>query len=252
MGFVYCWSEKIDGRGRLITGSFPFENEGWVHLELIHRNFVGSGSNPLFRAKALKRTGLYLTREEQGGVQGCEDWDLSLRLAEHYQVGLVRQSLVKYRQLAGCMSLNASGMSRSYEIVMARARKRRPDVARKVFRWSAGNFYSYLVAKCYLWGDHEGCLRSIAKAVLADPLLLVNRRFYSMGLKSLVKHVTGIKGRRHLEVVNPGARGEAAPEDAAKTRANWLENHQSKRWAAIRGGAGLSRPAESRRYSRRR
>lgn len=233
MGFVYCWSEKVDGKGRLITGSFPFMNEGWVRLALIHRNFVGSGSNPLFRATALRTTGLYLTREEQGGVQGCEDWDLSLRLSERYKVGLVRQCLVGYRQLAGCMSLNAFGMSRSYEIVMARARKRMPDVPAKVFRWSAGNFFSYLVAKCYVWGDYEGCLRSIAKAVSADPLLLGNRRFYSMGLKSFVRHVTGTKGRRHLQVIKPGERSEVPTEGPAKAGANWLENHQLKRWAAI-------------------
>ena len=233
MGFVYCWSEKVDGKGRLITGSFPFQNEGWVRLALIHRNFVGSGSNPLFRASALRRTGLYLTREAQGGVQGCEDWDLSLRLSERYTVGLVRRSLVGYRQLAGCMSLDASAMSRSYEIVMARARKRMPDVPAKIFSWSAGNFYSYLVAKCYVWGDYEGCLRSIAKAVLADPLLLGNRRFYSMGLKSLVRHITGTKGRRHLAVIASQDCDEAGQEEMAKGGASWLENHQLKRWAAI-------------------
>ena len=233
MGFAYCWSEKIDGQGRLITGSFPFQNEGWVRLALVLRNFVGSGSNPLFRASALKATGLYLTRKEQGGVQGCEDWDLSLRLSERYKVGLVRRSLVGYRQLAGCMSLNASAMSRSYEVIMARARERMPDVAPKVFHWSAGNFYSYLVAKCYVWGDYEGCLHSIARAVLADPLLLGNRRFYSMGLKSLVRHVTGTKGRRHLKVIPPRERSEPLAEDAARARANWLENLQWKRWDAI-------------------
>lgn len=233
MGFAYCWSEKIDGEGRLITGSFPFQNEGWVRLALVLRNFVGSGSNPLFRAKALQVTGLYLTREQQGGVQGCEDWDLSLRLSERYKVGLVRKSLVGYRQLAGCMSLNAAAMSRSYEIIMARARKRMTDVPTKVFRWSAGNFYSYLVAKCYVWADYEGCLRSIARAVIADPLLLGNRRFYSMGLKSFVRHVTGTKGRRHLKVITPQDRPEPSQGEKAKTGANWLENLQLKRWDAI-------------------
>lgn len=232
MGFVYCWSEKIDGKGRLITGSFPFQSEGWVRLALILRNFVGSGSNPLFRAEALKETGLYLTRADQGGVQGCEDWDLSLRLSEHYKVGLVRQSLVGYRQLAGCMSLDASAMGRSYEIIMARARERMADVAPKVFRWSAGNFYSYLVAKCYVWADYEGCLRSIAKAMLADPLLVGNRRFYSMGLKSFVRHVTGTKGRRSLAVI-PAQGSAEATQDTPRPAANWLENHQSKRWHAI-------------------
>ena len=248
MGFVYCWSEKIDEQGRMIAASFPFENEGWVHLSLILRNFVGSGSIPLFRASALQKTGLYLEREEQAGVQGCEDWDLSLRLSEHYKVGLVRHTLAGYRQLAGCMSLDAVGMSRSYECIMARARARTPHVPASVFRWSAGNFYSYLVAKCYLWGDYRGCLRSITKAIAADHMLIANRRFYLMGLKSVVRLVTGTRGRlpSGSEDVDPdgapsGPAPEATPGPTRRQETSWLDSVQLKRWNAALDADNLPR-----------
>ena len=244
MGFVYCWSEKIDEQGRLIAASFPFENEGWVHHSLILRNFVGSGSIPLFRASALEETGLYLERGEQGGVQGCEDWDLSLRLSEHYKVGLVRHTLAGYRQLAGCMSLDATGMSRSYECIMARARKRTPGVPASVFNWSAGNFYSYLVAKCYLWGDYRGCLRSIVRATAADPMLIANRRFYSMGLKSIVRLVTRTRGRlpSASEDLDPAsAPSEPPPGRARRQETSWLDSVQLRRWHAALDADNLPR-----------
>lgn len=208
-GLVYCWSEKIDRSGRRITNSFPFEIEGKVVRSLVLRNFIGNASSPLFRASVLKEVGLYLTREEQGGVQGCEDWDLSLRVSEHGRVAAVRKTLVGYRQVEGCMSLQIDGMSRSYEIAMARVRLRNPDLPARIFRWSAGHFHSYLVSKCYLWGEYRGCLRSIFRAVTSDPLLFGNHKFYLMGVKSLIRLVTGKRGR------DPGGPGD--PSDAAVT-----------------------------------
>jgi glycosyltransferase involved in cell wall biosynthesis len=224
MGLVYCWSDKIDARGDRITSSYPFDIEGRVHRSLILRNYIGSGSVPLFRAAALEKVGLYLERSEQNGVQGCEDWDLSLRLAEHYRVGVVRRSLVGYRQAATCMSLNAAWMSRSYEVMMNRARSRNPGIEGKVFRWSAGNFYSYLVSKCYLWCDYRGCLRSIAKAVMADYMLVLNRRFYLMGMKSVVRLATGSRGRTPAAIPP----GESPPVSSRST--SFTESIQSKRW----------------------
>jgi glycosyltransferase involved in cell wall biosynthesis len=225
MGMCYCWSEKIDARGRRITASFPFELEGKVLRPLVLRNFVGSGSVPMFRTAALNDVGHYLTRTEQGGVQGCEDWDLSLRIAGRYQVGLVRRCLVGYRQIPECMSLNAAGMSASYEIVMERARQRSSSLPREVFRWSAGNFYSYLVAKCYLWGDYRGCLASMVQAVAADPMLIGNRRFYLMALKSLIRLMTGTRGRLPGTVPAPDSSDAAAPRATS-----WAETVQTRRW----------------------
>jgi len=221
MGMCYCWSEKIDARGQRITAGFPFEIEGSVLRPLVLRNFVGSGSVPMFRAAALAKVGHYLERSEQGGEQGCEDWDLSLRIAEHYQIGLVRRCLVGYRQIANCMSLNAEGMSRSYQVIIARAKARDTGLPPAVFRWSAGNFYSYLVSKCYLWGDYPGCLQSMARAASADIMLFGNRRFYLMGLKSLLRILTGTRG------MPPGADPDAPQK---RQRSSWAESIQSRRW----------------------
>lgn len=186
LGLVYCWSEKVDGTGTLVTEAHPFQVEGRVLEALIVKNFVGNASAPLFRASALRQTGMYLTRMEQGGVEGCEDWDLSLRVAESFEVSCARRTLVKYRQIPTCMTLNVESMSRSYECVMQRARRRNPTVESRVFCDSAGNFYNYMLSRCYLSGDYAGCLRSMFRAVRADVPLLASRRTCAMAVKSLV------------------------------------------------------------------
>jgi glycosyltransferase involved in cell wall biosynthesis len=194
LGLVYCWSEKVDATGTLITGAHPFQVEGRVLEALIVKNFVGNASTPLFRASALRNTGVYLTREEQGGVEGCEDWDLSLRMAESFKVGCATRTLVKYRQIPTCMTLNVESMSRSYECVMQRARRRNPAVESLIFRNSAGNFYNYMLSRCYLSGDYAGCLRSMFRAVRADVPLLASRRTCAMAVKSLIRLAVGNGG----------------------------------------------------------
>ncbi|HEY1121975.1 MAG TPA: hypothetical protein VGE67_10260, partial [Haloferula sp.] len=116
---------------------------------------------------------------------------------------------------------NADGMSHSYEVIIARAKARDTGLPPEAFRWSAGNFYSYLVAKCYLWGDYPGCLHSMARAVTADFMLFGNRRFYLMGLKSLLRIITGTRGK-------PPGTDPDAPEK--RQRSSWAESIQSRRW----------------------
>jgi glycosyltransferase involved in cell wall biosynthesis len=146
---VYCWYNYIDEEGDELGAHFPFSVEGEVRRAVILRNFLGNSSVPLFRAESLRETGLYLTREEQGGVQGCEDWDLSIRVAERWDVGVVREVLVGYRQSDSCMSMDAVGMTASFRVVMDRARRRNPDLPGALFRWAEGDFHSYLVSRSY-------------------------------------------------------------------------------------------------------
>lgn len=211
MGFAYCWSEKIDPEGRVITGAFPSEVQGSVLGELLLRNFVGNASVPLFRASALKERGLYLSRDEQHGMQGCEDWELLLRLAENYHVGVVPETLVKYRLAPGCMSLDARGMGESYECAMRLVRRRNPNLPPSLFRSSAANFYSYLVAKCCNAQDPSGCLWSMGKAIKADPMLLASGRMRRMGLKSLFELAIAKLRHPRQPVSSP-----AAPRPEAK------------------------------------
>lgn len=210
MGFAYCWSEKIDPEGRVITGAFPADAQGSVLSELLLRNFVGNASVPLFRTSALRELGLYLSRDEQHGMQGCEDWELLLRLAEKYLVGVVQETLVKYRLAPGCMSLDARGMGKSYECAMALVRQRNPALPPSLFRSSSANFYSYLVAKCCNAQDPSGCLWSLGKALKADPMLIASGRMRRMGLKSLFElAIAKFRRPRHVSSSPAALRSES-------------------------------------------
>jgi hypothetical protein len=81
-----------------VAECYPWTIEGCVRHALILHNFVGNASVALFRTTALDKGGLYFTRAGQGGAQGCEEWDLHLRIVEHSNVQFVPEYLVAHRR----------------------------------------------------------------------------------------------------------------------------------------------------------
>jgi glycosyltransferase involved in cell wall biosynthesis len=190
-GLVYCWSTLTDKHGESVDNSSTSTFEGRLRHVLVLLNVLGNASVPLFRAAALKRVGLYLTRAEQGGAQGCEDWDLALRVAEVFRVRVVPEYLVAYRQNDSSMSVNAEGMAASYAVTMNRARQRNCDLPSAAFRWSGGYFYLYLADKCHDSSHYSECLSFLREAVRANPVLLLKAGIYKRSVKTALRMITG-------------------------------------------------------------
>ena len=228
---VYCWYKTVDEQGDELGSHFPFTVEGEARRAIILRNFLGNASVPLFRAEALRQTGLYLTREEQGGVQGCEDWDLSIRVAETWQIGVVREVLVGYRQSNSCMSMGTAGMAESFRVMMDRARRRNSDLPPALFRWAEGHFQSYLVSKSYISCDYRSCLAAVARAIGCDPVMILNWSLHKMAIKSVMWLVSGKRRshpRRERRRAEPAAAGNPLPPDRSL-----LGRVQKRRWRRV-------------------
>lgn len=189
-GFCYCWTKALtdDGRMRDSLVHWPVRDEAFFGL--IFRNVVGCASVPLFRASALRAVGGYLTREEQS-AQGCEDWDIALRVAEKYKVGEVPEYLLGYRYAESTMSTNTVGMARSYEYLISSLIRRNPDVPRKLYRWSAGHFYLYLLNIAYFAGDYPACFRLMLKVIAADPVRIMTPTLYRIFPMCILRSVMG-------------------------------------------------------------
>jgi glycosyltransferase involved in cell wall biosynthesis len=95
-GLVYCSSSLIDEQGKLLHVGDTNTLEGRLRHAMVLKNLLGNASVPLFRASALEKFGLYLKRTEEQGGQGCEDWDLALRIAEIFDVRVVPERLVQF------------------------------------------------------------------------------------------------------------------------------------------------------------
>jgi glycosyltransferase involved in cell wall biosynthesis len=245
-GLVYCWSTSIDNQGGLVS-SCSHTVEGRLRRALILRNVVGNGSAPLLRADALKKVGLYLTRAEQGGAQGCEDWDLYLRIAENFGIRVVPEYLLAYRPAGSSMSANAETMAASYAVVIGRARERNCDLPSSIFRWSAGNFYSRLVQNSFHWGCYDQCLRYLKEAVRADPALLLTTGVYRRSIGSLLRAIMDSRGKysaREVPPVLPDKEGRWPSMESKKNGKRpfisnrIFENIERRRWSAALAEGG--------------
>jgi glycosyltransferase involved in cell wall biosynthesis len=245
-GLVYCWSKLTGRHADRVELNHPFRLEGRLRHAMVLRNIIGNASVPLFRAAALEKVGLYLTRAEQGGAQGCEDWDLTLRIAEMFRIRVVPEYLVVYLQNSSSMSGNAESMTASFVVTMHRARQRNGDLPSAAFRWSGGYFYLYLTEKCYVWADYPRCLRYLKEAVCANPVLLLRLGIYGTLWKSIIRIIARSVGIQLAKPVRglSGKMGKGVDLDSEQRRKrkfilNMLFRHfELARWSAALDDGG--------------
>lgn len=144
-GIVYCWWTIIDEYDHELLRTYPWTIIGDVADDHVALNFIGNASVPLFRRASIEKVGGYEPAFRHMGAQGCEDWDLSLRVSDFFELHLVPAYLVGYRRAMGSMSANFSTMMRSHELMIERTRSRRPTVTEKVVRQSRGLMYGYII-----------------------------------------------------------------------------------------------------------
>ena len=144
VGLVYAWSVIIDEQDRL-TGDFRASPiEGKVFETLLSHNFLGNASACLMRRDCLDTIGYYNTQFMQQQAQGCEDWDLYLRIAEKYQFRVVPEFLIGYRRVEQSMSCNYNAMATSHSLMLNRIWRKNGNISTYVYRLSLVNFYLYL------------------------------------------------------------------------------------------------------------
>jgi glycosyltransferase involved in cell wall biosynthesis len=188
VGLVYAWSVIIDENNSILKKLISYlEPEGDVYTALVYANFVGNASVPLIRRTCLEKVGGYNCQLRAQKAQGCEDWDICLRVAEFYQLRVVPEYLIGYRETTSSMSCNCPSMAKSYFLVMADVEQRHPEIPSFIYQWSRSNFYVYLIHQSQRTGQHWSVLYWLYKAFRVDSLNLLNFNLYEMGIKSLLK-----------------------------------------------------------------
>ncbi|HEY9619951.1 MAG TPA: glycosyltransferase family 2 protein [Crinalium sp.] len=187
VGLVYAWSADINEEGELTGRANHFSLEGDVFLPLVYTNFLGNASVPLIRRCCFEKVGYYNCDHVRLNAQGCEDRDLYLRIAEHYQFRVVPELLVGYRKVLGSMSNNYQSMEKGHLLILEEVQARYPKIPSQVYRWSTSNFYSYLATQSWRAGNHRHTLLWLYRAAKTDWIHLLNTQLYERFMKSLVK-----------------------------------------------------------------
>jgi hypothetical protein len=148
-GLVYCWWVSIDDDGAVLDCSPRWRVEGKAPGTLLQVNYTGNASVPLYRRRDLELVGGFDVTLRDRDAQGCEDWDVALKVAERSRVAVVPSVLVGYRRRRESMSTRTDRMWRSHALMVTAARQRRPELRPSSIRRSHDQFALHLAGVSY-------------------------------------------------------------------------------------------------------
>ena len=194
VGVVYAWSLDIDEQNKFTGGFHAASIEGNVYKTLICHNFLGNASATLIRKASIDAIGGYDIQLKAQKAQGCEDWDLYLRLAEHYEFRVVPEFLIGYRKLSSSMSGDFTQMARSHQLMLQSVQNRHPEIPNYLYRLSRSSFYLYFAHQCSAQGQALTTFNWLWQSVKSDPISSLGRLgLYWLLVKNLIRLVLDIK-----------------------------------------------------------
>ena len=209
VGLVYSWSVDID-QDDVPTGIFRAAKiEGEVYITLVCHNFIGNASASMIRRDCFEQVGGYNSQLKEQAAQGCEDWDLYLRVAEVCQFRVVPDFLIGYRKITNSMSRDSTQMAKSHHLVMQAVRQRHPEIPTALYGFSSSSLYIYFAHQSRYFKDHKTTLfwlRQAIKLDLVTPYLRLG--VYVLALQSILGLVLQRVRARVGVVENPSLKSQ--------------------------------------------
>ncbi|MEG4518062.1 MULTISPECIES: glycosyltransferase family 2 protein [unclassified Microcoleus] len=210
VGVVYSWTVDLDEKGLLTGGFRSYRIEGDVYGTLICHNFIGNASASMIRRSCLEKVGVYDKTLKERNAQGCEDWDLYLRIAEIYQFRAVPEFLIGYRRMYNTMSTNYTTMANSQSLMLQAAKQRHPEIPDFLHRLSTSNFLLYLANQSSRNGRDRTALFWLFQALKTECISpLLRSGFYIVLGKSLVNLLS--QSGKHQDALDAPVRVEDTP-----------------------------------------
>lgn len=142
VGLVYTWVNRIDEAGQSIGKPFTCNASGNIWSQLLEKNMIAP-SSAMIRRGCLERVGCF----DENLISSVEDWDLWLRIARHYNIEVLPETLLHYRECPTSASKNWAAMERGYKIVIEKAFATAPSAFRSQKGKSYGCAYLHLASQ---------------------------------------------------------------------------------------------------------
>lgn len=124
--------------------------EGNVYTDLLVKNFLQNGSNPLIRREAIDSVGLF-----DPTLKSCEDWDFYLRLAAKWKFTLVKKAQIIYRQSPTAMTSKLDVIEKYSFIVIERAFNVAPPEVQHLKKQSIAWIYKFTAQQSLRYNNYK-------------------------------------------------------------------------------------------------
>ena len=186
IGVAYGWSVTLDENSLLDGGLRCSRIAGDVLGTLICHNFLGNASATVIRRQYLEKVVGYDPRFRTESAQGCEDWDLYVRLAEYCRFAVVPEFLFGYRRPRSSMSSNSHAMANSHEYLLEKVKRHHPRIPQAFYQLSTSSYYLHLAYECDCYHNPNDSLYWLQQAMMKGPIFTFLRPgFYWLMFKNL-------------------------------------------------------------------
>ncbi|MDJ0736162.1 MAG: glycosyltransferase [Nostocaceae cyanobacterium] len=173
---AYSWTDYIDETGNFLKAGRRIIANGDVYSQLLLRNFLENGSNPLISKEAINAVGGF-----DQTLAAAEDWDMWLRLAAKYEFVCVEKPQILYRISTNSMSTNLKRQETASLTVIEKAFADEKAIKIKhLKKYSLANTYKYLTFKALESNMKKNINWAAAnflwKCVIHNPFLLRQTR----------------------------------------------------------------------------
>jgi hypothetical protein len=167
VGMVYCGLQYIDAEGRALEKNVSgLRGQVLRKLALLEPPGVPAcGSSALIRRDCFDKTGLFDLE-----LSISADWDMWRRIACYYEIEIVREPLVLYRQHSSAMHLKVDGFE--HDMLRAFSSMFQDPAAREVYplrRKCYANLYSTLSGSHYHAGNWKKSVQYALCSIISWP-----------------------------------------------------------------------------------
>ncbi|CAD5917263.1 putative glycosyltransferase RBE_0706 [Planktothrix rubescens] len=139
---AYSWTDYIDQSGQFLQSGRHLAFQGNVYPELLVKNFLENGSNPLICRQTVIQIGGF-----DESLLGGQDWDFYIRLAQNYEFLVVPKVQILYRVSSQSISSQLERQEQQCLQVIQKAFSQAPLSLQPLKKLSLAHLYKYLAWK---------------------------------------------------------------------------------------------------------
>jgi glycosyltransferase involved in cell wall biosynthesis len=183
-GVAYSWTyfKGEENEYSYVDKSSFFE--GNVYADLLVKNFLHNGSNPLISKQAIESVGFF-----DPALKSCEDWDFYLRLASKWNFVLVPKPQIIYRQSSSSMTSKIEIMEKYLLIVIERSFQVAPSELQYLKKQSLSWVYKYVAQQHLKYSSHKLENLNLATSNLTRAILIYPQTLLEKYTHGLMKHL---------------------------------------------------------------
>ncbi|MBO3460915.1 glycosyltransferase family 2 protein [Aetokthonos hydrillicola Thurmond2011] len=189
VGLVYTWTLLVDKQNKPTGRIFASDVEGKAWDKILENDMISSGSCPMVRRCCFEAVGVF-----DRDLAYAPDLDMWVRIAFRYPIAVVKEPLVRYRQIPNSFSRNREKMTQDLR-----------QVIEKTFQCVPLDLL-YLRNRCYAsiilplaWlaideGDYKKAIHFRQQAFLHYPQVCFSEKFIRLSLAIFMIRWFGPRG----------------------------------------------------------